>query len=124
MSVLAALALAAAPAAEPVALAADQIVVIGERLKTWRGKWRTDKGAARCQTTKSTGDREIDAIGCSALEACVTPLIPRMQAIAASKAPRAERNRLMQAASQPIGPCLVERRGDGIAALAERRAGA
>ncbi|MFA9201742.1 MAG: hypothetical protein ACEQR8_11290 [Cypionkella sp.] len=118
-----ALALAAAPAAGPAPAVAEEIVVIGERLKEWRGKWRTRSGAATCATTRSTGDREIDALGCAALVACVTPLIPRMQAIAELKLSKPERNRRMDAAAQDIGPCLAERRGDAIAALAARRAG-
>lgn len=123
MSVLAALLLATVPAAVPAAQA-DEIVVIGERLKAWRGKFGTKDGVASCRTTKSTGDREIDAIGCNALVACITPHASQMQAIADMKLPKAERNRRLNDAMQPVGPCLVEKRGDAIANLAARRAGA
>lgn len=123
MSMLAALLLASAPAALPVAHA-DEIVVIGERLKAWRGKFGTKKGVASCRTTKSTGDREIDAIGCASMVTCLTPHAPQMQAIADMKLPRTERNRLLTEAMQPIGACVFERRGDAIAELAARRAGA
>ena len=122
MSALAAIVLVSAPAVFPAATA-DQIVVIGRRLETWRGKWGTKKGVATCRTTKSTGDREIDAIGCASLVSCVSPLIPQMQAIADMKLPKAERNRRLTGASQSIGPCLAERRGDAIAELAARRTG-
>lgn len=122
MSMFAALLLATAPTAAPAA-PADEIVVIGERLKAWRGKFGTKKGVASCRTTKSTGDKEIDAIGCSALSACIAPHVAQMQAIADMKLPKAERNRRLTDAMQPVGACVVEKRSDAIAELAARRAG-
>lgn len=124
MSLLAILALAAAPVAgaSPVE-PSDEIVVLARKLENWRGSWRTRKGAITCTTTRSTGDAGIDGVGCGALVACVKPIVPAMQAIADSKLPKAERNRRMTDMAQSIGPCVASERQAGIAALADRQAG-
>jgi hypothetical protein len=111
------------PAASPPA-DNEQIVVMGRKLREWRGTWRSKKGVLSCQTKRSTKDAEIDAVGCRALLKCVPPVVPKMQAIAASKLPKAERQRQMDAASQALIPCFEREHQAGIAALADRRAGA
>jgi hypothetical protein len=117
--------LAAAPetVAAPAAAEPSEIVVIAERLKEWRGTWGSKKGVLACRTTRSTGDAEIDAVGCQSLVACAAPMVPTFTAIAAAKLSKAERTRRMNAASQAMIPCLAETRQVGIAALADRRAG-
>lgn len=127
MSLLAAIVMLATPAAaaaEAPPADASPIVVIGQRLKDWRGTWGSKKGVLVCRTTRSTGDGEIDAIGCSALVACASPLVPQFQAIAAAKLSRRERERRLSAASQAMIPCLEREREAGIAALADRRSAA
>ena len=123
MSALAAVLLfAATPAAVPPVQ--SEIVVIGEKLNDWRGTWGAKKGVVACRTTRSTGDKEIDAVGCQALVSCASPLVPQFKAIAESKLPKAERQRRMDIAVQPMVGCLTHAREAGIAALADRRAGA
>ena len=112
----------AVPAVQDEALG-KEIVVIGNKLGTWRGPWRTKKGVVGCKTRKSSGDREVDAIGCESLIACVTPQVPTIQAIADSDFPKAEKNRRMTEAAQAVGPCLASAREAGIRALAQRRTG-
>jgi hypothetical protein len=125
MSVLGAfLVLAAGPADVPTVAEAREIVVTAEKLKQWRGNWGSRNGVLSCRTTKSTGDVEIDAVGCQALVTCAAPHVPRFQAIAAAKASNSARRRQMDAAAQAMMPCLAEQRAAGIAALADRRAGA
>jgi hypothetical protein len=118
-----ALALAAAPAAEPAPAVAEEIVVIGERLKEWRGNWRTRNGALTCKTTRSTGDAEIDAIGCQALTTCLAPIAPQMKVLANAKLAKSERDRRMTALGQSAVPCLTDTRNAAVDALAARRAG-
>lgn len=121
MSLLLALALTSAPdAAQPEREA--EIVVIARKLKDWRGSFRTKKGAVHCQTTRSTGDVEIDAVGCTAMVTCVTPHMAAMQAIAVLRESKEERSRRMNALMQTTLPCMTEQRAAGIAALADRRA--
>lgn len=116
--------LAGAPADVPPASGASEIVVIGQKLADWRGTWGSRKGVLACRTTRSTGDAEIDAVGCQALVACATPMVPQFKAIAAARLPKAERQQRMNTASASMLPCLEQARADGIAALADRRAGA
>lgn len=123
MSVLLAL-LAVQPALPAVAPQAieDEIVVIGRRLKTWRGKIRTKKGLMACKTTKSTGDKAIDAIGCDAMLACFGPLQVAAQAIADSGIARKDKQKRMNELAETATPCFAERREDGVARLAAQRA--
>ena len=123
MTFLFVLAAATATAAPPSPEVAQEIVVIGSRLKSWRGTWRKRKGILVCKTTKSTGDRGVDRVGCESLVACATPLVPMFDAIAAEKLPKTELNRRLNAAAQPLGACLAARRDAGVRALAESRAG-
>ena len=124
MTFLAALLLSATPAAAAAPGDAGEIFVIANKLKEWKGTWGSKKGVLACRTTRSTGDAAIDAIGCQTLVACATPLVPQFQAIAAAKLSKAERQRRMDAASRSMLPCLEQQREVGIAALADRRAGA
>lgn len=110
-------------APQAAAATESEIVVIAKRQKDWRGKWGMRKGRFECRTIKSTGDKEIDAIGCSAITACMAPAVPRFQAIADSKEPKADRDRRITALAQSLVPCLENRRTADIAALADRRAG-
>ena len=121
MIVTAILLAASAPVAPP-AIEEGEIVVIANKFKTWRGTWKSRKGQLTCKTRKSSGDREVDALSCEHLIACATPIVPQMQAVADAKLPKAERNRQMAELSQPIGPCMTERRNEAIDALLKRRA--
>jgi hypothetical protein len=119
---IAALALAAAqPAAEPPVV--DEIVVMGNKLRDWRGTWRVRDGVVKCKTKRSTGDREIDAIGCGAMVNCMTPLVPQWQAIEDADLPKAELearlNGLLQTAK--VSDCFKAAREQSISALVTAR---
>lgn len=119
---IAALALVATqPAAE--APAENEITVIANKLRDWRGSWRLRKGAVTCKTKGSTGDKAIDAIGCDAMVACITPLAPRFAEIEAMKASKEELSRRANALMTEAGVygCLFANREAGIAALVEAR---
>jgi hypothetical protein len=113
---------AAQPVAEPPV--ENEITVIGNRLRDWRGKWKVRKGVPKCKTTRSTGDKAIDAIGCNAMTVCMAPIIPQWEAIHDAKLSRSELksqiNALMVSAN--VGVCVRDTRKAGIDALiAERR---
>ena len=119
---IAALALAAAQAAtEPPV--DNEITVIANKLRDWRGSWRLRKGAVTCKTKGSTGDKAIDAIGCDAMVACITPLVPRFAEVEASKASKEEMSRQANALMSEAGvyDCLFAKREAGIAALVAAR---
>jgi hypothetical protein len=111
---------AAEPAAEPPV--ENEITVIGNKLRDWRGKWRTRKGVVSCKTTRSTGDKAIDAIGCNAMVQCIAPVAKQWAALD-SKLPKDEINRRANAMLEEagIGECVAARREAGIAALAAAR---
>ncbi|WP_394706989.1 hypothetical protein [uncultured Erythrobacter sp.] len=113
------------PAAEPVEepVADNEITVIGRKLQDWRGTWRLNDGTVSCKTRRSTGDKEIDAIGCDAMVQCIAPISPEFAAIEAANLPKAEAqqraNLLLESAK--IGDCVFAKREAGIAALAAER---
>lgn len=114
--------IAAEPVAEPPV--ENEIEVIGNRLRNWRGKWKLRKGVVSCKTTRSTGDKAIDAIGCNAMVECVAPLTPQWAALDQAKLPKDELNRQANALLKEagIGDCVFAKREAGIAALvADRR---
>jgi hypothetical protein len=98
-----------------------EIVVIGTRLKAWRGSFRSHGGRISCRTTKSTGDAAIDAIGCDSMVACLDPVAVQFDALAEATRDKAERARRLDALLQTRVPCLNETRQAGIARLAAER---
>jgi hypothetical protein len=81
----------------------EEIVVIGRRARGVRWDWNVNKAGrlTKCKITRSSGDREIDQIGCDATRQCA--------------ASGARREREMRA-------CIIPLRQQLIRALAERRA--
>ena len=98
-----------------------EIVVIGERLRTWRARYSVRGRQVRCRTTRSTGDREIDAIGCVAFEACIGRLRARIDESDRSDLESATRRSLKAAIRRDLAPCLTAHRDELIADLADRR---
>lgn len=100
---------------------ASQVRAISAKLRDWRGNWASIDGKLACATTKTTGDKEIDVIGCGALIACIKPIYPELTKIASGPQGREEKQRLIQAKVHGQNSCLHRKRGDGIAALAYQR---
>ena len=128
MSWLAALVLVIAQAGAPAAMAekvdpkvAAQVPLITDKLAQWRGTWAAVQGKLACRTVKTSGDDEIDAIGCYATLTCVKPAYPELKAIADGKGTEPEKKAKMRAKLDTLDTCMKERRGQGIAALALKR---
>jgi hypothetical protein len=117
------LAIQAAPVA-PDAGAAQEIVVIGQKLKTWRASTSFGKRGAQCKIKASTGDAEIDRIGCAAIEQCWPQFLPGFEATRAKGVRAADRKAKEAALNQELGECMVAKRDAMIADLAEKRAAA
>jgi hypothetical protein len=83
----------------------QEIVVIGRRARGVRWDWRVNKlgQLTKCKITKSSGDPEIDQIGCEATRQCAASGL--------------RKKRQMEA-------CIVSARRQLIIALAERRGAA
>jgi hypothetical protein len=110
---------AAAPVPNPAT--AGDVVVMGEKLKNWRASVRERKGKMVCTTKTSTGDRELDAIGCNAMATCLTQLKPRLTATLDKTLEAAERKLLRDAVDRDLFTCVTSNRDAGAAALTERR---
>lgn len=126
MSMLVAFVLASAPVAAPdEASEANEITVIA--LKMRKGRIKTtysDNGARNCQVIRSTGDAEIDAIGCEAMRQCDEANAAAVRAVFDPALPRRDRQaRLRDYRRDVQTPCYFERRDEMKAALARARVG-
>ena len=110
------------PAAAADEAVANEIVIIGEKLESWKGLGETKGGDIACKTTKSTGDADIDQIACAAIVGCMTEIQPRMEEILALDLDKAERDRRMAKVSDALAPCMDRRHDAGVDALARKRA--
>ena len=108
--------------AAPASGAAEDVVVIGQRLeRAFKANVTFDKGGARCKVARATGDAEIDRGGCTALTACFPQFQSRFEATR-DRAIRPEVRKVMQGAlNQELAGCFGRERNSGIAALAARR---
>jgi hypothetical protein len=123
------LAQSAAPAGVPAGIDASrvdpkvaaQVPVITEKLRQWRGTWAAVDGKLACRTVKTSGDDEVDRIGCYATLTCVKPAYPELKAIADSKGNEDDKKIRMRAKLDSLRPCMTQHRGQGIAQLALKR---
>ncbi len=103
------------------ATAADEVVVIGRRLDSWEAKFRSGRKGKQCRVTRSTGDAEIDRIGCVAMEACM-PIFQSRTAATNDRGIRPEVKKMMQTSLYAeLTTCVKRERTAGIAALVARR---
>ena len=111
---IAALLLMLVPVAAAPPAVEQQIVVLAEKLKRSRFTWKAsdDSGEWKlkyCRIKRSSGDAEVDAISCRALDACL-PVMPL--------------GYKGKTAPPEFWPCVTEHRAAMIADLATRRSAA
>jgi hypothetical protein len=99
----------------------QEIVVIAQRLRNWRARYAVRGSEMTCRTTRSTGDPEIDAIGCASLETCVRRLRPRIEESDRTDLARSTRRSMKESIRRDLGTCVDARRDELIAELADRR---
>ena len=119
------IALTLAQAATPVAseeAVAQEIVVIGEKLKDWKGGVYKKDGRLTCRTEESSGDLGVDTIRCAAMVKCYAPRVEELDRIANEDSPRAERNAKMQVIAEEVVPCIEAAEEEGTRLLATARA--
>ncbi|MGN3974703.1 hypothetical protein [Tsuneonella sp. SYSU-LHT278] len=102
---------------------AAQVPKIADKLREWRGGWGAVGDKLACKTVKSSGDEEIDAIGCYATLSCIKPAYPELKAIADGKGTEDEKKAKMRVKLDGLQTCMTQYRGQGIAALALKRSG-
>jgi hypothetical protein len=97
--------------------APDPAALLDQR---WIGAMR---GSA-CRTKRSTGDAEIDRVGCVAMEACL-PTFESRYAATGDRAIRPEVKKMMRTSlNAELATCVQRERQAGVAALVARRKGA
>lgn len=109
-----------APIAQPAIQ--EEITVIGRKLRDWRGSLKTRNGATRCVTKKSTGDREIDQIGCDAMVTCFPRFEGEFKAVLSTARDKAARKQTNAEISQRLATCVKQQHDELVDALANRRA--
>lgn len=100
---------------------AAEVPKIAEKLRNWRGTWAAVDGKLACKTVKTSGDEDVDKIGCLATLTCVKPAYPELKAIADAKATDEQKKIRMRAKLDSLQPCMSRHRGQGIAELALKR---
>jgi len=124
VSVLIALIMQSQPVVLPAAeTAEDEIVVTGNKLDRWRGQFSLRGEKFKCKTTRTSGDKAIDPIGCAAIVQCLVPLRERITQ-SDDKSLGADRQRaLKKGITDELGPCVGATRKVMIAEfVAKRRA--
>lgn len=104
--------------------ATDEVVVIASKLDRFRAQMAFGKSGAQCRIKTSTGDAEIDRIGCKAIEVCWPTFDSRMAATN-DRAIKPSTRKIMQSAlNDELRTCFAGQTKAGIADLAAKRAGA
>jgi hypothetical protein len=98
------------PVAATESATQDEIVVIARKLATSRFTWKADDDSGewklkKCKIKKSSGDKEIDAIVCSAIGKCLVTLPPKA-------------NKL----TDEFNSCVNEKRRELVQELADKKA--
>lgn len=120
MSIFVAIALQAAMA-EPGFSVDQEIVVTAKRLDKWQGKFLLRGEKFKCKTSRSTGDKGIDAIGCNAIRQCLVPLQPRLTESDDKALGDDRRRELKKAIFDDLGACVKETRKTMVAEFVSQR---
>lgn len=98
-----------------------EIVVIGQRLSHWTGKYAIRGSKLRCFTKSSSGDSDIDALGCRAFDYCADQLSPQIAATDEKSLSKAVRLSMKESVKRDLSTCVASKRATLIEELATRR---
>ena len=124
MSLLALLAAATAAPPPPSPAVAQEIVVIGRKMKIWKGGVSKVGGQMICKSSKSSGDKPVDAINCGAMLSCLKPLETRIDAVMSSSLSASQKRRGFNAILAGSEPCMQAYADVAVERLARERTGA
>ncbi len=107
--------------AQQVPVRPDQadIVVIGQRLSRWTGKYSIRGTKLRCATKTSSGDRDIDTLGCRAFETCGDQLESRIAATDEKSLPKDVPVSMKESVKRDLSICVADKRVIFIGELAK-----
>lgn len=117
-----ALATATISQAATPAVGEDEIVVMGQRLNRWTGKYQIRGARRKCSTKTSSGDPEIDRVGCVAFLECADKYQELTNAGDAKGIDSATRSTLKQQLISSMKTCIADRRIVLLRELSSRRA--
>lgn len=109
------------PKAGKAPAAKVDIAPLEAKLGKWKGRWGYNDDKFVCETTQSSGDTAVDAVGCSALVACLGPEGQRLNSIAQGAGDDRSRAEEIQAIARKSAPCVADKRHAGLVALAQLR---
>ncbi|MES2337363.1 MAG: hypothetical protein V4537_04620 [Pseudomonadota bacterium] len=101
---------------------ASDVVVIANKLDRFRAQMAYGKSGAQCRIKTSTGDAEIDAVGCKAIEVCWPSFDSRMAATDDRAIKPSTRKIMRSALNDELRGCFATQTKAGIAALTAKRA--
>lgn len=100
-----------------------EIVVIGQKLSHWTGKYAIRGSKLRCSTKTSSGDRDIDDLGCRAFDACADQLAPQIAATDEKSLSKEVRLVMKESVKRDLSECVADKRVILIQELAKQRQG-
>ncbi|RZI60448.1 MAG: hypothetical protein EOP14_01210 [Pseudomonas sp.] len=100
-----------------------EIVVVGQRLLHWKGEYAIRGSKLRCSTKNSSGDRDIDALGCAAFDACADQLAFRIAETDEKNLSKEVRLSMKESVKRDLSICVAETRVVLISDLARQRQG-
>lgn len=98
-----------------------EIVVIGQRLARWSATYMIRGSKLRCAAKTSTGDPDIDSLGCKAFETCADQLAPRIAKSDEKSLANSDRLAMKAGIKQDLSACVADQRTVLIAELAKNR---
>ncbi|MBB5711096.1 hypothetical protein [Sphingomonas xinjiangensis] len=99
----------------------DEIVVMGQRLNRWTGKYQIRGAKRKCSTKTSSGDREVDNVGCAAFLKCADKYQNLTDAGDGKGISKATRNVLKQDLIGKMKTCITDQRAVLLRELSARR---
>ena len=122
IALLASVQAASAPTSVDGPVLQEEVTVIGKKLRDWRGSLKTQGKATRCVTKRSTGDRDIDKIGCDAMVTCFPRFADEFNAVLSTAGDKVSRSRMNAEINQRLTECVEERHDKLVETLADQRA--
>jgi hypothetical protein len=105
----------------------EKIVVMGRKARRWRGTYNNMNGNTTCKTDISSGDPDIDLIGCTSLKICGPRFEPewinliREAQKSGQVISREEAVRITRPVMRKVRKCMTDRWKPGLRELRQRR---
>jgi hypothetical protein len=112
-----------APVASSAPAGSDEIVVMGRKLDRWTGRFEIRDVHRKCSTRSSSGDPEIDQVGCQAFLSCADRYRPETDASDEKGIDRETRQARKETLIAQMRACIADQRSILLTELYDRRLG-